>query len=126
MAHYAYINDDNIVTEVIVGPDEGTEQDGIDSWEEYFTAKGKGRALRTSFNTPNGKHANGGPGFRKNYAGVGFTYDDVKDAFIPPQPYPSWILNPFGFYWEAPSAKPEDGGVYIWDEDAADWVPADV
>ncbi len=122
MAHYAYIDDNNIVTEVIVGPDEGTEPEGVFSWEDYFTAKGRGRVLRTSYNTRNGKHVDGGPGFRKNYAGIGFTYDEDKDAFIPPKPHESWVLNPFGFYWQAPISKPDDGGVYEWDESEGDWL----
>jgi len=93
MAHYAYIDDDNIVTSVIVGPDEGTEPDGITSWEEYFSAKGKGRALRTSYNTLGGVHTGDGEQFRYNYAGIGYTYDEGRDAFIPPKPFESWVLD---------------------------------
>ena len=87
MAHYAYIDQNNLVTSGIVGPDENTEPDEITSWEDYFSAKGKGRALRTSYNTFGGEHILGGVPFRKTYAGIGFTYDEDRDAFIPPKPY---------------------------------------
>ena len=129
MAHYAYIDETNTVTAVIVGPDEGTEPEGIESWEDYFSAKGKGRALRTSYNTIAGQHTGDGEPFRGNYAGVGYTYDETLDAFIPPKPFDSWVLTD-SFTWEAPVPVPADaiqvegdGGVaYTWDEDAGDWV----
>jgi len=131
MAHYAYINKDNIVTSVIVGPDEGTEPDGITSWEEYFSAKGKGQAVRTSYNTRGGVHYDpetGGPSadqskaLRFNYAGVGFTYDADRDAFIPPKPFDSWVLDEATCLWTAPIDYPADGGDYTWDEETGDWV----
>ena len=75
MAHYAYIDENNLVTAVIVGPDEGSEPEGVTSWEEYFSAKGKGQALRTSYNTHGGVHSEGGEPLRFNYAGIGYTYD---------------------------------------------------
>jgi len=74
MAHYAYLNDNNVVYEVIVGPNEGTEPEGISSWEDYFTAKGKGRCLRTSYNG----------NIRGKYAGIGDTYDEANDVFVAP------------------------------------------
>jgi hypothetical protein len=122
MAHYAYIDENNIVTQVIVGPDEGTEPEGIESWEDYFSAKGKGQALRTSYNTLGGEHLAEGTPFRMNYAGIGFTYDADRDAFIPPKPFPSWVLDDDTCLWEAPVPYPTDGEAYIWDEDAGDWV----
>ena len=122
MAHYAYIDENNIVTAVIVGPDEGSEPEGVESWEPYFSAKGKGQALRTSYNTYGGVHSEGGTPFRFNYAGIGFTYDEERDAFIPPKPFESWVLDEDTCLWVAPVAYPEDGGVYTWDEDAGDWV----
>jgi len=122
MAHYAYIDDDNIVTSVIVGPDEGTEPDGITSWEEYFSAKGKGRALRTSYNTLGGQHLLGGEPFRCNYAGKGFSYDEGRDAFIPPQPFESWVLDETTCLWVAPVEMPDDGQDYVWDESVGEWV----
>ena len=122
MAHYAYIDETNTVTSVIVGPDEGTEPNGIDSWEAYFSAKGKGQAVRTSYNTSGGVHSGDGTPFRKNYAGIGFTYDEERDAFIPPKPFESWVLDEDTCLWEAPIEYPVNGGTYAWDEEAGDWV----
>jgi hypothetical protein len=122
MAHYAYIDENNIVTNVIVGPDEGTEPEGIDSWEAYFSSKGKGKALRTSYNTYENAHINGGEPFRKNFAGIGFSYDEENDAFIAPQPFPSWTLNAETFVWDPPVPAPEDGQAYDWDEESLSWV----
>ena len=121
MAHYAYVNN-GIVTSVIVGPDEGTEPEGVASWEDYFTAKGKGRALRTSYNTRGGEHALDGEPFRMNYAGIGYTYDEERDAFIPPKPFESWVLDEATCWWTAPVPYPEDGQDYVWDETAGEWV----
>jgi hypothetical protein len=126
MGHYAYIDENNIVTAVIVGPDEGTEPDDISSWEDYFSAKGKGLAVRTSYNSLGGVHSEGGTPFRFNYAGIGYTYDEDRDAFIPPKPFESWVLNNYTCLWEAPEPYPTDGESYVWDEDAGDWVAADV
>ena len=127
MAHYAYIDENNLVTSVIVGPDEGTEPDGVESWEAYFFAKGKGQALKTSYNTRGGVHYTDGvpsddqsKALRFNYAGIGFTYDEARDAFIPPTPYPSWVLDEDTCLWVAPIAMPE--GDHVWDEQAGDWV----
>lgn len=101
MAHYAYIDENYIVIDVIVGPDEGAEPEGIESWEEYFSAKGKGQALRTSYNTRGGVHTEGGEPFRKNYAGIGFTYNPERDAFIPPKPQEGdWVLDEETCLWE--------------------------
>ena len=127
MAHYAYVND-GIVTSVIVGPDEGTEPEGISSWEEYFSAKGKGQAVRTSYNTRAGEHALGGEPFRMNYAGIGYTYDEDRDAFIPPKPFESWVLDEATCLWGAPVPMPEETDAegnpvpYVWDESAGEWV----
>ena len=87
-------------------------------WEGYY-GKG-GLCKRTSYNTIGGVHQNGGTPFRKNYAGVGYTYDPVKDAFYAPQPYESWTLNEESCLWEAPVEKPE--GQYWWKEDTTEWV----
>ncbi len=121
MAHYAYVND-GIVTGVIVGPDEGTEPEGVTSWEQYFSAKGKGQAVRTSYNTRGGEHTLGGEPFRKNYAGIGYTYDEERDAFIPPKPFESWVLDEATCLWIAPVEMPDDGQAYVWDESAGEWV----
>lgn len=84
MAHYAVLDENNIVTQVFVGKDE--HEDGVD-WESYYNAK------RTSYNTLGGKHMNGGEPFRKNFAGIGYSYDAVRDAFIPPKPDDNAVLD---------------------------------
>lgn len=122
MAHYAFLDASNIVTEVIVGKDEN--EDGID-WEQWY---GQFRGLsckRTSYNTHGGVHISGGQPFRKNYAGIGFTYDQERDAFIPPKPYPSWLLNEFTCLWEPPTPRPDDQKHYYWNESLVSWVVAD-
>jgi hypothetical protein len=87
MAHYAFLNRSNIVVEVIVGRDEDDLPDGITSWEDYYGARRGLRCLRTSYNTHNGEHLNGGTPFRGTYAGIGYTYDPVLDEFVaPPEP----------------------------------------
>jgi hypothetical protein len=118
MAHYAFIDDNNIVTEVIVGKD---ENEGLINWEEYYGNFRKKRCLRTSFNTYGNKHLNNGTPFRKNYAGVGYTYDTRLDAFIPPKPYSSWVLDEETCIWQAPVPMPNDGSSYIWDEESTSW-----
>lgn len=119
MAHYAYLNEDSLVTDVIVGKDEG--EDGID-WEAYYGAK------RCSYNTSGGVHVDAGTPFRYNYPGEGWLFSDAAEwasqggAFIPPRPYPSWTLNPDTALWDAPTPMPEEGGPYTWDEDTLTWV----
>lgn len=122
MAHYAFLDDNNIVTQVIVGRNEDEVVDGISDWEAYYGEFHSQRCVRTSYNTKGGIHENGGTPFRKNYAGIGFTYDESRDAFIPPQPYPSWVLNEDSCRWDAPVAQPDDGQFYVWDEDTTSWV----
>lgn len=121
MAHYAFIDENNIVTEVIVGRDEDDLVQGITSWETYYGDFRGQRCLQTSYNTLGGQHANGGEPLRKNYAGIGFTYDEERDAFIPPQPFESWILNEDTCLWEAPTPYPEDGEAYTWNEATESW-----
>ena len=113
MAHYAYLDENNIVTQVIVGRDEN--EDGID-WEQYYGAK------RTSYNTRGGIHVDGGIPFRKNYAGIGFSYDEGRDAFIPPKPFESWVLDEETCLWNSPVPMPESGGPWRWDEDTLSWI----
>jgi hypothetical protein len=104
VAHYAFIDENNIVTEVIVGKDEGEE--GID-WEQHYQQFRPGMTCKqTSYNTKGGVHLNGGIPLRKNYAGIGYTYDSVRDAFIPPKPFSSWILNEETCLWESPIPHP--------------------
>ena len=102
MSHFAKIDSNNIVTEVIVA-----EQDFINSGAvgDSFLW------IQTSYNK----------NFRKNYAGIGYTYDKTRDAFIPPQPYPSWTLNEETCLWECPVAYPTDGNMYIWNEETQAW-----
>lgn len=114
MAHYAYLDENNIVINVIVGRDENEE--GI-NWEEYYNAK------RTSYNTHGNKHPNGTP-FRKNYAAIGYFYDEKRDAFIPPKPYDSWVLDEDSCLWNPPIPMPQTGNWY-WDEETQDWIPAE-
>jgi hypothetical protein len=131
VAHYAIIDDSNIVINVIVGRDEDDLPEGINSWEEHFFETGQGRALRTSYNTRGNVHYNAetnepsedqSKAFRKNYAGIGFTYDEARDAFIPPQEFASWTLNEETCMWEAPVQMPDDVQPWIWDEASGSWV----
>lgn len=121
MAHYAVLDANNIVTQVFVGRDEDDLIDGVTNWEDYYAPEGF-TVKRTSYNTVAGQHTNGGEPFRGNYAGLGFTYDEGLDAFIPPQPFDSWTLDESTFSWVAPIAYPNDGENYIWDETTGDWV----
>ena len=119
MAHYAFLDANNIVTEVIVGKDEN--EDGI-LWELHYGAFRNQVCKRTSYNTRGGVHTSGGTPFRKNYAGIGYTYDEQRDAFIPPKPFNSWVLNETTCLWDAPIAMPDDGKPYYWNEDTLNWV----
>jgi hypothetical protein len=120
MAHYAYVDGRNIVTQVVVGKNEDEPlPEGVTSWEEYYGA------IRCSYNTYGGVHSGGGTPFRKNYPGIGYTWDPVRDAFIPPKPYASWVLNEDSGLWEAPVPMPEDGQNYYWDEETTSWVVDD-
>ena len=118
MAHYAFLNMQNIVTEVIVGKD---ETDGPTNWEMHYGNFREQVCKRTSYNTRGGVHTNGGTPFRKNYAGVGYTYDESRDAFIPQKPFDSWTLNEDSCLWEAPVAMPDDGQMYTWNEETTTW-----
>jgi hypothetical protein len=119
MAHYALLNNDNIVVKIITGKD---ENDSNTNWEEYYSNKLNFRCKRTSYNTIGGSHKNGGIAFRKNYAGIGFSYDESRDAFIPPKPYASWILDENSCLWKAPIPKPESQDFYYWDENNQKWI----
>jgi hypothetical protein len=121
MAHYAYLDENNIVTEVIVGKDEDDivldENGNQINWEVYYGAK------KTSYNTVGGVHLLGGTAYRKNYAGLGYTYDEGRDAFIPPRPFLSWNLNEETCLWECPIQIPDniEGHVWMWDEETLSW-----
>jgi hypothetical protein len=120
MAHYAALDSSNVVKLVFVGRDEDDLIEGVTSWEDYYSADGL-TAKRTSYNTHGGVHSDGGTPFRKNYAGIGYSYDTDRDAFIPPKPFDSWILDEETCLWEAPVTYPTDGFTYIWNESETDW-----
>jgi len=129
MAHYAFIDVGNTVTEVIVGRDENETVDGISDWEAHYGDFRGQVCLRTSYNTFGGVHYTGeapsedqSQAFRFNYASAGHTYDADRDAFIPPTPYPSWVLDEATCLWVAPIDYPADGGLYVWDEETTEWV----
>jgi hypothetical protein len=115
MSHFAKLDENNIVVFVTVGRQ---EDDGL---EEELIARTGDVYRQTSYNTHGGVHALGGTPFRKNYAGIGFTYDEERDAFIPPQPFESWVLNEDTCLWDAPVPMPEDG-MYTWDEETGAWI----
>jgi hypothetical protein len=108
MAHYAFLDENNVVTEVITGIDETELIEGLDpeTWYENFRGQS---CVRTSYNN----------NIRKQYAGIGFTYDEAADEFVQPQPYASWSLDSNND-WQAPTPKPE--GNYMWDEETIAWV----
>ena len=114
MAHFAKVVD-GVVTQVIVAEPE---------FFQTFVDSSPGEWIQTSYNTHGGEHKLGGTPLRKNYAGIGFTYDREKDAFIPPKPFASWVLNEDTCLWGAPVAMPDDGKDYSWDEAAVNWVEA--
>ena len=130
MAHFAKLDENNIViavnvvhnNELLVDGVEN-EQKGIDFLNNFFNTSDNWK--QTSYNTLSGNHNLGGTPFRKNYAGKGYTYDESRDAFIPPQDYPSWILNEDTCQWEAPVSRPtegiEEGTRYIWNEATTSW-----
>jgi len=111
MAHYAFLDENNIVTEVIPGRNEWEVVDGISDWEAHYGAFRGQVCKRTSYNN----------NYRKNYAGVGYYFDDARDAFIAPKPYESWLLDEETCIWEAPTPMPTDGGFYMWVEDDLNW-----
>ena len=122
MAHFARLDSNNIVDFVVVGRDEDNGK------EAELSARTGDVYKQTSYNTHGGVHALGGTPFRKNYAGLGYTYDAGRDAFVPPQPYPSWLLNETTCLWESPVPYPTDVGTeenpkrYTWDEATTSWV----
>ena len=118
MAHYAFLDSNNIVTEVIAGKNEG--EDNID-WEVWYGDFRGQVCKRTSYNTICNTHSNGGIPFRGNYAGIGYKYQADIDAFVPPQPYASWTLD-LNVTWQPPVTMPTDGKMYSWDEVTQAWV----
>jgi|TARA_R100001129_G_C5191477_1_gene210876 hypothetical protein len=121
MAHFAKLNNDNIVIDVqSVHNDTATDEAaGITFLNNLYGTSDTWK--QTSYNTKGGVHLLGGTPFRKNYAGIGDTYDQTRDAFISPKPYSSWTLNETTCLWDAPVAMPDDGKYYIWNEDNTNW-----
>lgn len=121
MAHFAQIDADNKVIRVLTVPDD-QEHRG----HEYLANDLQlgGNWLQTSYNTIGGHHLLNGTPFRKNYAGIGYNYDPDRDAFIPPKPYASWLLDETSCIWQAPTPCPADGKPYQWDETTLSWVRA--
>ena len=113
MAHYAFLDDNNVVVQVIVGRNEDEVVDGISDWEAHYSEVIGQRCLRTSYNG----------NIRKQFAGIGYTYDEVADQFVAPRPYPSWVLDS-GNDWQAPIAKPD--GWYRWDESVGEWIETSI
>jgi hypothetical protein len=123
MTYFAKLDENNIVTFVTVGRQ---EDDGL---EDELTARTGDVYRQTSYNTYGGVHYTDGEpsadqskALRYNYAGIGYSYDADRDAFIPPQPYPSWVLDEATCLWVSPIDYPADGGQYVWDEETTDWI----
>jgi len=121
MAHFAKLGKGNkvLLVEAVHNDVATTEQAGIDFLNNTYKTNDVWR--QTSYNTYGGEHLLGGTPFRKNYAGIDFTYDQTRDAFIPPKPFQSWILNETTCQWDAPVAYPEDGQRYLWNETTKQW-----
>jgi hypothetical protein len=116
MAHFAKLDQENIVIFVTVGRNED------DGKENELSARTGDVYKQTSYNTHGGVHELGGTPFRKNFAGIGYKYDVQRDAFIPPKQYQSWVLNENTCLWEAPTPMPTDGKFYQWNESTTSWV----
>jgi len=108
MDYYAFLDSNNVVTEVIGGRDQGSDNTDWEQWYGEF----RGQVCKRSRTD----------GFRKHYANIGYSYDSARDAFIPPKPFPSWVLNEETYQWGAPVAIPVDGQFYNWDESTTSWV----
>lgn len=112
MAHFAKVRDGLVIDVIVAEPD----------FFETFVDTSAGEWIQTSYNTFGGVHKLGGTPLRKNYAGIGYSYDRTRDAFIPPKLFNSWVLNEDTCLWDAPVAMPDDGKRYDWDEDTVNWV----
>lgn len=117
MAHFAKLDENNVVLAVHVVNNNELLQDGVE-----FESKGIQFLVNWSGGYSNWKQTSYNGNFRKNYAGIGYTYDPTRDAFIPPKPFPSWTLNEDTCLWNAPIPKPTDGQFYVWDEPTTSWV----
>jgi hypothetical protein len=115
MAHYAFLDENNIVIEVITGIDETELIEGLHPEIWYANFRGQ-MCKRTSYNN----------NYRKNYAGVGYYFDEARDAFIAPKPFDSWVLDEETCRWQAPTPMPEDGKRYTWDEESLSWIESEI
>jgi len=128
MAYFAKLNSNNIVEKIIsvnnavITDINGIEQEqlGVDFINKLYGTNDVWK--KTSYNTSKGIHLLGGVPFRKNYAGIGYTYDEQKDAFIPKKPFNSWILNENTCHWEAPVLRPDQYKIYNWNEETLSWI----
>lgn len=111
MAHYALVDENNIVTQVFVGRHEWEVVEGISDWEEYYGNRTGQKCVRTSYNH----------NIRKQYAGIGYSYDEEADVFVAPKPYESWVLDE-NHDWQPPFPMPDDGKPYEWSDEAHDWI----
>jgi hypothetical protein len=118
MAHWAQLNDKNEVIQVTVG--DNNDPNGDEGYQWLIDNLG-GTWMKTSYNTIGGIHREGGTPFRKNYGSIGFVYDENRDAFIPPKPFESWILNEETCRWQTPVPMPTEGGPWIWVEEDLNW-----
>ena len=116
MAHFAKVVDGKVFQVIVAEPE----------FFQTFVDSSPGEWVQTSYNTHGGVHKNGGTPLRKNYAGIGFTYDRTKDAFIPLQPFASWVLDEQTCLWNAPVAMPSDGKQYAWDETTTTWLEVEI
>jgi hypothetical protein len=131
MAHWAELDENNVVTRVLVG--DNNDPAGDEGYQWLIDNLG-GNWVKTSYNAAGGKRRNpetgeitDEPGFRKNYAGIGFTYDSTLDAFIPPKTFNSWVLNEDTCLWNAPIPMPvEEGKFFVWNEEALNWNEIEV
>lgn len=117
MAHYAELDENSTVISVIPVSNDFSEEQAI----ELLTQQTGNIWKRTSYNTRGNEHLNGGEPFRGNFAGIGYTYNEIYNIFIPPKPYPSWVLNLEKASWDPPINKPNDGKCYIWNEEIINW-----
>lgn len=118
MAHFAKIDENGLVTQVLV-----TSNNKPNEGYDWLVARFGGTWIKTSYNTYRGQHTLGGTPLRGNFAGRGYKYDPDLDAFIPPSPYPSWVIDEGIYDWVAPEPFPSDGGEYVWDEESVSWIP---
>jgi hypothetical protein len=118
MSHWAEVDESNVVIRVVVG--DNNDPNGDEGYQWLIDNLG-GNWIKTSYNTYEGVHREGGVPFRKNFAGIGFIYDPIRDAFYSQKPYPSWVLDEDTCSWQPPTPKPTEKGIYVWVENELNW-----